>query len=165
MIYFRPERLVKTDFILADIWCPYQYPSELDELRSWGADEELIKENILDRVVEDHCHPLYSIPNGIKSVSRDLLYVAVNATFPELEDSLFGYVVLSDGDASCLRIFTEGEDLVFFNAPVEPAENRDPLTRIFGRDVTRGVLVEISPVNRLEGVKLLSQFEIPIHSE
>lgn len=162
-IQFRDvDSLGEADFRIRAVWCPYQYPAELDELRRWGVSEATIRKEILDKVEARHCHPYYSLPAGVVVEPRDLIYMAVEVEFAGVDQPKFGCLVLSDNEASCLQIFHEEEDFDFYGCPAEDDENELPLIRLLGRPLSGNVLVKVRPLMDLPGIVCPDEFEIPV---
>jgi hypothetical protein len=156
-----PDRPSKKDFMSFDIWCPYQYPWELDELKIWGVSDYMINKSVLDIVSKKHGHPCYSIPRHFTFRPRDLLYVAVKASFPKIDKAFFGYIVLSDCEASTLGIFYFNKELIFYNDPADVGDNIEALN-ILSHTVSEPVAwADISPVHEMKEVKIPVGFCIP----
>lgn len=129
-VQFRKDRPGEADLRMDAAWCPYQYPDELEDLRTWGVEDSVIRRELLDRVDAEHCHPYYSVPETAEIPPRNLLLVAADIRFGKVGQEGFGYVVISDGEPSSLTVFHEGEEIIFYNDPAEVGENRGALGRL-----------------------------------
>jgi hypothetical protein len=145
LIRFLLSRPGMADFESCPLWCPYQYPWELEELGNWGGEAVEVQRKILAAVRKELTHPHYSIPAQQPRGQRDLIYAAVDIKLPEHEETLFGYLVISDGEPTTLCIFHHGEEFSFYADPAEPDENVDEMLRMTGNTISRPLAVTIKP--------------------
>jgi hypothetical protein len=161
-VRFRAERPNELDLRAHSVWCQYQCPDEMDDLRDWGVSDQIIQSEILDEVESDHCHPYYSVPDQAVVPDRDYLLIAVDMHIDAPELDAFGYMVLSDGEPSSLVIFFGDEELVFYNDPPEDGYNHEPLQRLFQSMTVDAVVAKISPKRDIPGIISPTSFEIPV---
>ena len=161
-VRFRAERPNEPDLREYCVWCQYQYPEELDDLRDWGVSDQIIQSEILDEIESDHCHPYYSVPDQAVVPDRNYLLMAVDIHIDALDLDVFGYMVLSDGEPSSLVVFRDDEELVFYNDPPEDDENHEPLRRLFQSMTFDAVVAKISPRRDIPGVISPISFGIPV---
>lgn len=160
MIQFTLSRPGVADFEACPVWCPYQYPWELDELRKWGAHASEIQSSILDAVAKEHSHPHYSIPAGLPIGARDLIYAAVDLKLPNHEANLFGYLVISDKQPTALCIFYQDEEFCFYCDPAESNENIEEMVRMTGCHVSQSLTATLKPRISPPDVDMPRVFEI-----
>ena len=136
------------------LWCPYQYPFELLELRQWGVNDHEIKRFILDEMGAGESTICYSVPEHIDSLSRDLLYLAVDVKFNQSPDLNFGYLVLSDYEPSCVRVFSRGQEFEFYTNPADPTENLQAYHALVGNATSSEMTAYISPKRQMHSIHI-----------
>lgn len=146
LIRFLSSRPGMADFEACPLWCPYQYPWELEELGKWGGDAAAeVQSKILAAVAKEHAHPHYSIPAEQLRGLRDLIYAAVDLKLSEHDEPLFGYLVISDGVPTTLCIFHNHQEFSFYSDPAEPDENVDEMLRMTGNTISAPLAVTLKP--------------------
>jgi len=150
-VHFFSENLQESHFRERPLWCPYQVPSELNDLRQWGVSEAQIKAQILDRLELSHCHPSYSIPEHGNIGDRDLLYLAVEAEFPGNSLRRFGYLVISDREATGLTVYHLSAGINLYCDASLACENLAELTNILGAPPDGDIEVKIHPKRIVSG--------------
>ena len=161
-VRFQTERPREVDLRAHAIWCQYQYPDELDDLRGWDVSDQVIQSEILNEIEVGHCHPYYSVPDQAVVPDRDYLLMAVDIHFDTPNLDAFGYMVLSNGEPSSLVVFWRNEEFVFYNDPAEDDENHEPLQRLFPSGTFDAVVAKISPKREIPGIISPISFEIPV---